>query len=256
MNAIEKLWKKMDEQKFNWLDLDQEFEHPLGDKINDGNGPAKKAEQGFIQPRAEYYWDNNDKLNFELPAWWKQGQQISKKPDPSENIVVDVPKGHCPSCGQKIEKIPGKRLPKYCSDSCRKSAQRKLANKRKQKFRAKNSLIRQAGIVPDRYEPFVNYVKRSYVGAVNINGNKRPILNKEGLDKLVRSESEKKPKGVKPERYPVEPCECGSSERVIYKPWKPENGAYGKIGSRILCCKKCGLVIPQNGQKHPVENLV
>lgn len=225
------------------------------DHVN-GNPAFQKPAPKTPAAVPEYYWDKRG-LNFsQLPgSWIITSTKTSINADPAV-VESAVPKGHCPACGKLIPKIEGKRLPKYCSDSCRKSARRNTKKQSMRKTRNTNKMVRQTGIVPDRIEPFMSYMKYTYIGSYKIDGIKKPLLNKTGIDSIVKSESEKKPVGVKPEPAYFEPCECGCTKIASYKPWKPENGEYGKIGSRVLYCPNCGLVIADTGMKLPVENLV
>ena len=64
-------------------------------------------------------------------------------------------------------------------------------------------------------------------------------------------------RGKEPERAGIDACECGSKNFEFYKPWKPEveGQKFGKIGSRILYCKDCGLVVETVPQRSYEENV-
>lgn len=194
---------------------------------------------------ANAYWsDRFSGYTFFKESWWKSFGRNAATADPDLGIPhkyyrPPARKGHCHICGKQVRKTgKARRAPKYCKECIPKARKLTFAEKNRRAMNSRESV----GTVPARLRTFLYYVKNFY-------GLK--YYNNSDISEFTKYDPNEHaaPKGVEPERAEAVVCpECGGRPQ-LYKPWKPINGHYGKIGSSVLCCKECGLVLSNTGLK-------
>lgn len=189
--------------------------------------------------RADYYWDKKGRLGFIDEAislnFGKSGfsdkdnmmlRTISLNDKKKAAGALD--KDVCSLCEAPFKRTNNRQ--KFCKE-CGPKMKAVLNKLKGQDHRAHREGL---GSVPCLDQPFARYLSNkthhSYTKA-----------------DLVPTK-ELRPKTTKVQRKELhgEPdtCECGGCNFEIYKPWKPDDtGKFGKIGSKVLYCKDCGLVV-------------
>jgi hypothetical protein len=258
----------LEEFRMEWaLSHSGEFEHPNENDFT-GSSAYDKPIVNFTQPRATYYFDSKGRMGYKDDRINTNFNTSSEECDPlSGNMTDDAlmykimrnrrarklglySKDKCLACGEIFERKSPNSNQMYC-DKCKPMIKNIQS---KEKIALVRDLRGQQGIVPSRDNLFEKYAEHAWVGTANGKSIMHHAIDKGSLVKT----SEAKPRGHKPERADIEPCECGNIKFQSYKPWKPEieGGKYGKIGSTILYCPKCGLVVDQKPMRsYPEQNV-
>lgn len=197
----------------------------------------------------------NELLKAERGTSWNFNRgRHSEEADPLNGKAVPgyihYPKGHCQECGKKLYMKRGVsrrgRVSKYCKDCAAKVKKRQQGV-----INFRRTIVRRTvGFVPVDKLAFRNYVRYFNYG---LSKKERLHMQAENYDDMVTSELLVLPKGVEPERAGAVVCpECGGHP-VIYNRHVDETYETGlrcqKIGSKILVCKECGLVLSNSGLK-------
>lgn len=236
------------------LELPEDFEVTVTDgtpALPEQKFDGKEGVDKLWQAKADYYFDKKGRLGFKDAAINTHYTKSSEKLDPENgernlHSYLEVaarneeaqkagayPENTCLVCGEDLPvKAPGTRGPKqkYCT-TCKpfvKLAMDAESNMRRDRLNMESS-------VPKEDFLFVKYMNNMYI--------KNKSTKKVTVKDIVKT-SVKKPKGKKPDTFKGEACECGGRNFELYKPWKPDDdGRFGKIGSKVLYCKDCGLVV-------------